>query len=128
MPLGRLLDTTITQLDDLQKQLHAKDAKVRLVIPDSCATFGLSCGNLIESFRAVRNNPVFNASGLGSISTQFPANTAICDISFHFSGGDLSEEDGVYAESEPSVDSKSETEVIELQIKLYIWTYMQQTL
>lgn len=68
----------------LQEKLSARDSVVRSVVELSCATLGLSFRDLVNIFRAGLNKAVGETFRSGSLDFQFPANTAVDDITLRY--------------------------------------------
>lgn len=98
----------------LEESLDARDAVIRSIVKDSCATLEPSLRGLIENFRADPDRSMSEAFCVGSTGSQFHADTAIDGITFRFSRRAATDDDGGFAKGEDVFDRVGGTEVIEL--------------
>lgn len=75
--LSLLLDRTYMEAIDLREKWAATDTVPRFILKDSCAKLVPSPRGLIEDFRAGLNRSMIEAFHVGSINSQFHADTAI---------------------------------------------------
>lgn len=99
---------------DLQERLKGRDAVIRSVVEDSCATLGPSLRSFVENFGAGLNNSVSEAFRAGFIGSQLHDGAAIDRITLRFSGGGASENGGGYTKGRDVFDPSVDSEVIEL--------------
>lgn len=111
---GDLFYITCTQIVDLWKERVVKDRVVRFIIQDSCTTFGPSFSGLVEPFRVGFIHSVRNVFLIGSIDSQFYADTTVDCITLCSTGGASSEDGGASTKGKDFLDPEGGTVNIEL--------------
>lgn len=83
-----------------------RDAVIRSIDKDSCATLGPPFKSLVEIFRACHNSTLSKYFRAGSMGSHFLAYLAIDCINFRFLYGAASDEGGESTKAEDVVDPR----------------------